>query len=573
MKKQLKNSIQTLVLGSILACPLSSQARLVSNINQSMTDLLGHAPSVTNIYIADHTLNKGSPQFQPWSSSYWPDMTGGIANHYRDRSFLPNLVSFMLRYGVASKRFHNDFENVTKKYDKWSPDELNQKLSASEKYDLLLGDTKFGFTKAVIDDIDFRAKHRKTSVMADGREVDPVDDFEGDDNTGVFADVQETYARFEDKISYKYWKEKGNSIAYWFGICDGWSPASVTLPRPENPVTVTGALGHQITFYPDDLKALGSYLFARTNNDFMTTMNYHFAGRACASGGTPDQKDNGIVKDIRCNDLDAGVWHLTLLNRIGMDKMGFVFEIDNNKKINNHPVSSYELKYFSPITGKEASLLDSVVPIKSVKDAYAARRHPEAVYLVGVKSKFRYLNYQFAEKHHRSKWEHDSAGQDEYKDKEYTYDLELDLNGAILGGEWGNRAEETVRDDNGRVFVKAAYADQPDFIWMAAPQNLPYSQMSVFTTLGTFIDPSNPRPFGNVQWNWDGKTQLPEDWMRAAKRDALWQEPIVGKLVELGNKQKTVEPANAKDSTMKSAQLLSNIVYYLFDQSRNPNQK
>ena len=583
MKKQYKDSVKILALASLLACPISSQAGVVENMNSAMTSLLGHAPAVTNVYEVERQgLNSGQPPYQPWSSSYWPDITGGITNHFRDRAFLPNLLGFLLKYNVSKKRFHNDHENVKKDYQSWSDDELNMRLSPAEKYDLLIGSEDFNFTKAVMDDIDFRAHNRKTSVMADGSENN--NDMEGDDNTHpnkMFADILGTYAKFDDLVSYKYWKQKGASLAYWFGICDGWSPAAVTLPRPENPVTVTSASGRKITFYPDDLKALGSYLFARTNNDYMTTMNYQFAGRACGAGGDPEVNETtGRVKDFRCNDLDAGVWHMTLVNRIGMDKMGFVFEIDNNKKINNHPVSSYSFKYFSPVTGNEGSLKDSVVPLVNVKDSYANRRNPKAVYLVGVKSHFRYLNYQFSEKHHGDTWFRDSEGQDEFKEKEYTYDLELDQNGTILGGEWGDRSKDMVTDENGDTKLMSVYAEQPDFIWMSAPRNLPHSEQSTFTEMGNSIDMSNPRPFGNMNWAWDGKGPMPSDWIRAAKKDAMWSAPAAGKLVNVaGTKQHDVVPVDAndprdpKDASMKSAQPLSNIVYFLFDKARNQSQK
>jgi hypothetical protein len=587
MKKTIKKSLQMMTLASLLACPISSQARVVENINQAMTELLGHAPAVTNVYTAESQgLNAGSPKAQPWSSSYWPDILGGIANHYRDRGFIGNFLFFILRYDAAKGRFQGDAKDVLEKYNTWSNEDLNQKLSPTEKYDLLLGDTNFTFTKNVMEDIDFRAKYRKTSVAPNGVESSRTDDFDGDDNTEQFADVQGTYAQYDHNVAFKYWQKKGDSIAYWFGICDGWSPAAVTLPRPSNPVTLTGALGHQITFYPDDLKALGDYLFARTNNDYMTTMDYHFAGRPCGAGSTPDtialdQANPGRVKDFRCNDLDAGVWHLALLNRVGKDKMGFVFEIDNNRKINNHPVSNYSLKYFNPKTGKEGALRDSVVPRASLKDSYANRRNPSTVYLVGVKSKFTYLNYQWPEAHHSDRWNTDSADQDKTKDKEYTYDLELDVNGNILGGEWGDRSQElvTTEDDDGNqtTQLQSVYADQPDFIWMGAPQNLPHSEMSLYTTIGTPIDASNPRPFGNMNWAWDGDGRhLPADWVRAAKTDEMWQAPIIGEAREIpgaANHAKEVFPAEAKDSTMKSAQPLSNIVFYLFDKARNSNDR
>jgi hypothetical protein len=583
--KKIVKPLQLLTLAALLSCPISSQARVVENINQAMTDLLGHAPAVTSVYQAQaQGLDEAGPKAQPWSSSYWPDILGGISNHYRQRAFIGDFLFFLLRYDAAKGRFQGDSKDVCDKYQTWSPDDLAQHLSPTEKYDLLLGDTNFTFTKNVMADIDFRAQYRKTSVAPDGVETDHTDDYAGDDNTGQFSDVQSTYSRFDNNVSYKYWQKKGGSIAYWFGICDGWSPAAVTLPRPQKPVTVTGALGHQITFFPDDLKALGDYLFARTNNDYMTTMDYHFAGRPCGAGSDPevngpDEANPGRVKDFRCNDVDAGVWHLTLLNRVGKDKMGFVFEVDNNKKINNHPVSNYSLKYISPITGAEGTLRDSMVPLHSVKDSYANRRNPNTVYLVGVKSKFTFLNYQWPEAHHNDSWNYDSADQDKTKTKEYTYDLELDANGNVLGGEWGDRSQEMVEttdeNDNTTTKLQSVYADQPDFIWMGAPKNLPHSEMSTYTTMGTLIDQSNPRPFGNMHWAWDGDGRhLPADWMNAAKSDEMWQAPVVGVTSEVpGTHNKVVSPPEAKDSIMKSAQPLSNIVFYLFDKARDPSQR
>ena len=162
----------------------------------------------------------------------------------------------------------------------------------------------------------------------------------------------------------------------------------------------------------------------------------------------------------------------------------------------------------------------------------------------------------------------------QFKEKEYIYDLELDVNGNILGGEWGDRSKDMVTDDNGDTKLMSVYADQPDFIWMSAPKNLPHSEMANYASMGDSIDPSNPRPFGNTKWAWDGQSPMPAEWMMAAKKDAMWQAPTVGKLKNVdGTDQQDVIPAEAKDSAMKSAQPLSNIVYFLFDKARNQSQK
>jgi hypothetical protein len=544
-----------------LMAPIA-KASVTKDINAKMNSLLGHAPAVTDLKTAQtQKLERAGTAFQPWSGSYWPDINGGIANHYRTHSKGGSEFNFMLRYSIAKLRLNYDFDKVVKRMtgNKWTSEEFNRELSPAEKYDLLLGDLNFTFTRAVMQEADFRQKYRLTTKRA-GKDDDS--ESAGDDNT-PYEDDYNTYSRYDDKIEYRYWRSKGGSLAYWSGICDGWSPASIYLPRPVKPVYVTGALGHRIAFFPDDLKALGSYLFARTNTPYFTTMNYQFAGRKCDETGTPNRQDNGMVKDIRCNDLDAGVFHLTLLNRIGKDKMGFVMDIDNNLKINNHPIASYALKYFNPTTGKEGTLINSTVDIKSVKDAYRTRRHADAKYLIGVKADIAYMYYIWPEENREDST--DSPSKDKLKNTEYTYDLELDDSYNVLGGEWGNRSKENGKD--------AEYTEQPDFLWMSAPQSLPYSEMSPYAIAGIQKDMTIARPFGNMKWAWDGKTALPSDWLSAAREDATWKAPDVGEKVKFSDGTEDVVPRTAKNGILKSAQPLSHIVYYLFDQARIDAQR
>ena len=281
--------IKVLMIFSWMAS-VPAHASVVRNIEEAMGKLLGHPAKVMKVH-ESRTLGidkeRGS-RFHPWSGSYWPDILGGIANHYRDHGKMGNQFLFALRYGVAKGRVRRDFRNVSNNILSFNQTQLDQKLAPSEKYDLLLGDLDFTFTRAILDDVDFRARHLKRSKMKDGTDRSDEDEYEGVNNNFHYADVQSSYSRFDNDVVYRYWKPRKDSLSYWFGICDGWSPASIYLPRPVHAVTVTGALGHKITFFPDDLKALGSYLFARTNNDYMTTMNYEFAGRPCAEHGDPN---------------------------------------------------------------------------------------------------------------------------------------------------------------------------------------------------------------------------------------------------------------------------------------------
>jgi hypothetical protein len=558
-KMKLSACVATVIAG-MLHSPLSLGS-VTLDLNAKMTKMLGHAPEVTSVLEAQsQRLDRSEAKAQPWSGSYWPDINGGIANHYRDHGKLGAELNFMMRYNIAKARLNQDHRQVVKKIDKWDNEKINEKLSPAEKYDLLLGDLNFTFTNAVMDEADFRSKYRLTTKRAESGDDQ---ESEGDDNTSSYEDDLNTYSKFDDKIQYRYWRPKNGSLAYWSGICDGWSPASIYLPRPAKSVTVIGALGHKITFFPDDLKALGSYLFARTNTPYFATMDYQMAGRKCDPKGTPDQDERGVVKDIRCNDLDPGVWHMALINRIGKDRMGFVMDLDNNIKINNHPVASYSVNYYNPATGEDGNLKKSIVDISKVKDAYKFRRNAKAKYLVGVTSTVDFMYYIWPEQNKDETM--DSSSKDKIKNKTYIYDLELDENYNILGGEWGSRAKENGSD------VK--YSEQPDFIWMAAPQNLPYSEMSIYATAGVKKDINNPRPFDNMNWAWDGKSALPGDWISAAKADMSWQAPIPGEKIEAADGSVDVAPMEAKNGVLKSAQPLSHIVYFLFDKARNSTQK
>lgn len=494
-----------------------AHAKSVGDIQKEITTLLAHEPKVTNINMMQELgLDKAKSKEQPWTGGYWPDITGSIANHYRDHTKIGNQIGFLLRYPVAKTRFLNDHKDVSENYSSWDFAKRNKKLSPSEKYDLLVGNKNFEFTQAVLGELEFRSEHRVMKLR--------------DNNYG--------------------WAKKGKGFAYWSGICDGWAPAAIYLPRPTHPVTVTGASGYPITFYPDDIKALGAYLFARTNTPYFATMSYKFAGNACKQKGQPEQDDMGLVTDKNCNDLDAGMWHLALLNRIGIDRMGFEMDVDNNHKINNHPVFEYSLTYYNPKTGKKGSLKDSIVQRSDFSnDLYASRRDSRAVAILGVKSKVRFSYYIWPEENRNV--EVDSPKSDKTKIGEYTYDLELDANGNILGGEWGDRSKETPIDsDRGDDAEESdaggiEYAKQPDFIWMAPIDQLPYSQMSLSTTKGTW----NGSKF---KWAWNGRDEIPEDWLLAAREDQKWEPPTV----------------NDGYSKLKSGQALSNLVYVLFELAR-----
>ena len=86
-----------------------------------------------------------------------------------------------------------------------------EQMSAAEKYDLLVGDNAFTLTRKMI-------------------------------SAGA-----------------PYADEKGN-VETWMGLCHGWAPASIMVPRPSHTIRTKASDGREIVFYPSDLKALASLL-------------------------------------------------------------------------------------------------------------------------------------------------------------------------------------------------------------------------------------------------------------------------------------------------------------------------
>lgn len=312
---------------------------------------------------------------QPWSSSYWPLYQGSITYRYLDPN-VPNSNNFndYDKYILQQRRAQTLIDEG--KVDLLSP---------AEKYDFLMNDKNFTLTNSIIKDI------RK-------------------------------YGKFEG----------------WEGICHGWAPVSYMYKRPVRSVIVSNAEGKQVTFKPDDIKALNSLLWANLN--YQTK----FVGNRC-NIKDPKKDVNGRIIDQGCFDTNPGAFHLALVNQIGINKRSFVFDASYDYTVWNQPIVAYSYSYFNPQTGFKANDSRKAMVSKNeyTKDKFKNYRSENAVYIVGVKSRIEYL----AETWPDGK-DTDSPRKDKVISVEYIYDLEIDASGKIIGGEWYQNAH-------------------PDFLWTA----------------------------------------------------------------------------------------------------------
>ena len=464
-----------------------------AEIRTDVERLLHHTSAEMNAYKLDELgLNSAKTPQQPWTSSYWPDALGGIAVRYKKQldPEVSSLLGLLANFEINKRAWKNNNEKLKKTVLGMKEDELARNLSASEKYDLLMGDLDFTLTQNILEEIEYRFYHKPNHT--DG-----------------------------------YWVDS-KGLTGWNGICDGWTTASLHVPRPVKTIRVRGGTGQIITFYPDDLKALAAHLFARGNQ----WMNIERVGDRCQEAN-PKTDKLGRPISPECHDVDAGLWHATVMNRIGIDQRGFIIDVDNNVKVNNHPVYGYEASYFNPITGKRDTLDKSVVPISEVHDGRESLRNPLATTLVGVEMHMDILDYGWP-----TGKETDGPEDDHQKKKiNYVYDLELNDLGEILGGQF--------RSTDGGA------AKQPDMVWMLAKYQLAWSRSSMNADEGPAIDPKKIEIWGNINWKFKGDGRIPKDWFSAHLESA-----------------KFTLPKNEAWSLINSGAPLAEMVYYLFDQAR-----
>ena len=325
-------------------------------------------------------INRSSVRKKLWSDDYWPVYTGGLAYRYADPGFWIN----------SDQPKPTDWKipgsHILKNYPaaQLIRSGLTNSLSPAEKYDLLVGDVK-----------------NPNDKKAPGYSL--------------------TRAHIKDLT-----KKTQN----WEGSCDGWAFAAINEAPPVKAVTVKNRQGHPITFYPSDIRALLTLLYS----DYDV---YSF-GQLCKNKKPRVQgassRSAGRVIDNQCRDLNPGIFHTVLINQVGIGKRSFVVDSDYSAEVWNVPVVSYQAEYYNPQTFKEyKDAFSARVPLNQYTvDPYEVYRHRDRVaYVVGVTMKIRYQVENFPLAKMRLDASHDKAFDDILN-----YDLELDAQGNIIGGEW-----------------------------------------------------------------------------------------------------------------------------------------
>lgn len=461
--------------------------------------------------IKNKNLSSGKTKTQPWTSTYWPLNKGLIADPYEG-----TFIGYTLELGTISwvrnyNKFKGRLKGILKNIDNYNSKSLNF-LAPSEKYDLLLGDKTFDLTNRLWDytqkwgnkkEFGFLTKLdiAGDGVVAAAQYLVDKGFYENLDDAFTNAwQIQGTLAvdealRLVRSGKYETVKEampeasrnmlassdnyvlekKNNMIAMWEGICHGWATAAGIIARPRKAISFELPDKRSIKFYPSDIKALASLLWANSyiqdNVVYSEETGLNIGGGVLMQGSRCnlnrpkrdhwgryyDNKPDPFTKDRlpRCVGVHPAIWHLGLVNIIGEQGRSFIVERKVDKEVDNHPMASYKMNYFNPNSGKSSkSMFKNMVRIDK-DDQFRQLRNKDSRYIIGVQTTMNYLDWTRPNRKFT-----DKESDDEMVDKKMYYDLELDDRYNIVGGQWrAVKVGQPSRRGRGN-------SNQPDFFWV-----------------------------------------------------------------------------------------------------------
>ncbi len=502
-------------------------------------------------------LSKSQTKSKPWTSSYWPLSKGTIADPYEDSKVGYYVTTSWINWESNYDSFQDRKREVLAHIDSLSDQEL-EKLAPSEKYDLLLGDRSFDLTNRLFDYMKRWGSKKEHGFLLGQPDLigeDALKIARGEIlNEKWHRNMNHAFKnsyRLQGSLAVEYanklvakgkyssvvsafpealslaraeagnyvLERKNERLAAWEGICNGWSTAAGLVPRPRKSVVFVLPDGRKLKFFPSDIKGLISLFWV--NSLIQDNANKNSKGKV-TYGGTigaglrcnlkyaatdewgrlyDDEADpfSGTL-DPRCVGVHPATWHLGLVNIIGKQKRSFIVERKVDAAVDNHPMHKYKMDYFNPNDGEyhfsASEMNKNIVRINS-NDQFKDFRNPRAKYIVGVRTTMTYLDYR---KPRRK--ETDSEKDDEDVDVEMLYDLELDANYNIVGGQWRAVESGTLDAANEGDDINDGNYNQPDFFWVVTKQ---------WKKTGLFKNEK-----GLASWR-NGRMAPPRSWIKKAK--------------------------------------------------------
>lgn len=230
---------------------------------------------------------------------------------------------------------------------------------------------------------------------------------------------------------------------WWEGLCHGWAQAASHYPEPA-PVVVTSKSGIKVPFGSSDVKAL-----LAMHESYNYGGKFGFVGVRCkASGkveGEGDERDRNpnpphpdIANAPDCKDVNAGAFHVVITNMLGILGKGFVADIDRFGDVWNQPITSYNFS----VAGEEA--------VTPAHRSMGIERRIKIQMQMTYGEELKFYTPQLAASgalNFVSKLPVTNTPHQKFLSKNYSYIVELNGQGNIIGGEWIS-------------------STRPDFLWM-----------------------------------------------------------------------------------------------------------
>jgi len=344
-----------------------------------------------NYHLAD-LPREGRAERVAWPSTYWPTYEDSI-NH----------------------RWQRDELSPAEKYDQafngWSPDEGFSELRPFDRSRPKPGE---GWDTEYYDKLGPLARHISQN-MGNRRDRDLAVEHDGAPQGDEEWEVES-----------------------WWGLCHAWVPAAMLEDRPERAVTHNG-----VTFEVGDMEALLIAAYNRSGADMI--------GGRCNLGNDEDSEierdEHGRAIPTECRDTNPGSFHVIMSNFLGLQHRPYAEDRTYDYQVWNQPVVAFEVTKMEEIDVAQAHQLLTF----SAGEGEDGENNPppteyafneEAAQLFEVHASTTYITES-----HASTTPAD-ASRYERTDR-YTYILEVDKDGKVIGGEW----------------FGSSRTNQPDFLW------------------------------------------------------------------------------------------------------------
>jgi hypothetical protein len=220
-----------------------------------------------------------------------------------------------------------------------------------------------------------------------------------------------------------------DGVETWFGLCHAWVPASILEDEPLAAVEHNG-----VTFAVSDIKALLIMAYDRSQA--------HMIGARCNDKEVV-RDENGRIEADHCRDTNAGTFHVIVTNFLGKMQRAIAEDRTYNYEVWNQPIVDYDVKSQEEISKEKAIELLGLDGGDYIYNADAKR-------FVLVSMELGWIGETEAATHPH----HDNIAEFTSHDS-YTYILEMDEEGAIIGGEW---LTNSGSGPHGNA--------PPDFLWL-----------------------------------------------------------------------------------------------------------